>query len=75
LQSGSAPARLTVINNMTIYLVYGLDRDDCCEEPYVKKAFACEKEAKEYRNSKVKSFFDCKWYVTQMELDRPPNLD
>lgn len=60
---------------MTIYLVYGLDRDDCCEEPYVKKAFACEKEAKEYRNSKVKSFFDCKWYVTQMELDRPPNLD
>ena len=60
---------------MTIYLVYGLDRDDCCEEPYVKKAFACKKEAEKYCKSNLGSLYDGDWYVTEMKLERPPNLD
>jgi hypothetical protein len=60
---------------MTIYLVYGLDKDDICKEPYVKKAFACEKEAREYRNSNAESPYDSDWCVDEIKLERPPNLD
>ncbi len=60
---------------MIIYLVYGLDKDDICKEPYVKKAFACEKEAREYRNSNAKFFCDDDWCVDEIKLKRPPNLN
>ena len=64
-----------MVNNMTIYLVYGLDKDDCCEESYVKKAFICETEAEKYCESNSKSLYDRDWYVEKMKLERPPNLD
>jgi hypothetical protein len=54
---------------MKVYLVYGLDKDDLCDEPYVKKAFANETEAKKYRNSKVENTFDCHWYVSEIEVE------
>jgi hypothetical protein len=60
---------------MIIYLVYGLDKDDICEEPYVKKAFACEKEAEKYYKSNLGSLYDGDWYVAEMKLERSPNLD
>lgn len=33
---------------MKVYLVYGLDLDDSCEEPIVKKVFANERKALDY---------------------------
>ena len=33
---------------MKVYLVYGLDLDDSCEEPFVKKVFANERKALDY---------------------------
>jgi hypothetical protein len=33
---------------MKVYLVYGLDSDDCCEEPFVKKVFDTERKALDY---------------------------
>ena len=61
---------------MTIYLVYGLDRYDVCNEPYVKKAFACKIEAEKYCKSKgVYPHNEEVWYVEGVELERPPNLD
>jgi hypothetical protein len=61
---------------MTIYLVYGLDRYDVCNEPYVKKAFACKIEAEKYCESKgVYPYNEEVWYVEGVELERPPNLD
>ena len=33
---------------MKVYLVYGLDKDDCCEEPFVKKVFNTERKALDY---------------------------
>jgi hypothetical protein len=61
---------------MTVYLVYGLDRYDVCNEPYVKKAFACKIEAEKYCESKgVYPYNEEVWYVQGVELERPPNLD
>ena len=33
---------------MTIYLVYGLTKDDSCDESYVKKAFKDKEKAVDY---------------------------
>ncbi|CAK0765612.1 hypothetical protein CCP3SC1AL1_3830002 [Gammaproteobacteria bacterium] len=33
---------------MKVYLVYGLDLDDSCEEPFVKKVFANKRKALDY---------------------------
>lgn len=41
---------------MKVYLVYGLDSDDCCEESFVKKAFRDEEKALEYLNIVKKAF-------------------
>ena len=60
---------------MTIYLVYGFDVYDICNEPYVKKAFACKIEAEKYCESNSVSLYDRYWYVEEMKLERPPNLD
>ena len=61
---------------MTIYLVYGLDRYDVCNEPYVKKAFACKIEAEKYCKSKgVYPYNEEVWYVEEIKLERSPNLD
>jgi hypothetical protein len=60
---------------MTIYLVYGFDGHDVCNEPYVKKAFACKIEAEEYCKSNLGSLYDRYWYVEEMKLERSPNLD
>jgi hypothetical protein len=53
---------------MKVYLVYGLDKDDLCIDPYVKKAFALEKDAREYCN-KSKVDYPSYWYVTDMEVE------
>ena len=61
---------------MTIYLVYGFDGYDVCNESYVKKAFACKIEAEKYCKSKaVYPYNEGVWYVEEMELERSPNLD
>ena len=33
---------------MKVYLVYGLDLNDSCEEPFVKKVFANKRKALDY---------------------------
>ena len=53
---------------MKVYLVYGLDKDDCCEEPFVKKVFRNEEKALEYLNKKTPSIHK-NWYVIEMELE------
>jgi hypothetical protein len=60
---------------MTIYLVYGSDGHDICNESYVKKAFTCETEAEKYCKLNSKFVYDRDWYVEEMKLERPPNLD
>ena len=37
---------------MKVYLVYGLTKDDSCDESYVKKAFKDKEKAFEYLNKK-----------------------
>ena len=37
-----------MVNNMKVYLVYGLDSDDYCEEPFVQKVFDTERKAIDY---------------------------
>jgi hypothetical protein len=55
---------------MKVYLVYGLDLDDCCEEPFVKKAFRDEEKALEYFNKKaISPSIHENWYVIEMELE------
>lgn len=55
---------------MKVYLVYGLDSDDCCEESFVKKAFRDEEKALEYLNKKaVFPSIHKNWYVQEMELE------
>ena len=50
---------------MKVYLVYGLDKDDCCEEPFVKKIFANKDKADKYaRESSLDRAF-----VEAMELE------
>lgn len=59
-----------MVNNMTVYLVYGLDSDDCCEEPFVKKTFRNEEKALEYLNKKtIFPSTHKNWYVVEMELE------
>lgn len=55
---------------MKVYLVYGLDLDDSCEEPFVKKAFRDMEKALEYLNKKSVFLSTRKnWYVVKMELE------
>ena len=55
---------------MKVYLVYGLDLGDCCEEPFVKKAFRVEEKALEYLNKKTVFPSTHKdWYVVEMEVE------
>ena len=55
---------------MKVYLVYGLDLDDCCEEPFVKKVFRNEVMALEYLNKKTVFPSTHKdWYVVEIELE------
>ena len=50
---------------MKVYLVYGLDLDDCCEEPFVKKVFANKDKADKYaRESSLNEKF-----VEAMEVE------
>ena len=50
---------------MKVYLVYGLDLQDFCEEPFVKKVFANEDKAHKYaRESSLDRVF-----VVEMELE------
>jgi len=50
---------------MKVYLVYGSDLDDSCEEPFVKKVFANKDEADKYaRESSLDRAF-----VEEMELE------
>jgi hypothetical protein len=56
---------ITLLNNMKVYLVYGLDLDDFCEEPFVKKVFANKDKADKYaRESSLDRAF-----VEEMELE------
>lgn len=50
---------------MKVYLVYGLAKDDCCEEPFVKKVFANKYKADKYaRECSLDRVF-----VEEMELE------
>ena len=51
---------------MKVYLVYGLDKDDLCEEPFVKKVFAWEIDAEKYCKSIGES---SRWFVIEMEVE------
>lgn len=54
---------------MKVYLVYGLAADDLCEEPFVKKVFYDEQDAKDYAAKKVlRGSFKC-WFVEEMEVE------
>ena len=44
---------------MKVYLVYGLDSDDCCEEPFVKKVFDTERKALDYV---IKQYYSEEFY-------------
>ena len=50
---------------MKVYLVYGLDLDDCCEEPFVKKVFADKNKADKYARECSLS----KVFVEEKELE------
>ena len=55
---------------MKVYLVYGLDLDDCCEESFVKKVFRNEEKALEYLNKKTVFPSTHKdWYIVEMEVE------
>jgi hypothetical protein len=50
---------------MKVYLVYGLDLDDFCEEPFVKKVFVNRDKADKYAR-------ECsldRAFVVEMELE------
>ena len=53
---------------MKVYLVYGLESDDCCEESFVKKVFRNEEKALEYLNKKTPSIHK-NWDVVEMEVE------
>jgi hypothetical protein len=53
---------------MKVYLVYGLDSDDCCEEPFVKKIFDTERKALDYV---IKQYYSGEFYQNM----RPDWLD
>ena len=44
---------------MKVYLVYGLDLDDCAEEPFVKKVFDTERKALDYV---IKKYYTGEFY-------------
>lgn len=57
---------------MTIYLVYGLTKDDSCDESYVKKTFKDKEKAFEYLNKQAalpSASETGNWYVEEMELE------
>jgi hypothetical protein len=55
---------------MKVYLVYGLDSDDFCEEPFVKKVFRNEEKALEYLNKKaISPSINENWDVVEMEVE------
>lgn len=52
---------------MKVYLVYGLDLDDSCEEPFVKKVFANKDKADKYAKERYSSLDRA--FVEEMELE------
>jgi hypothetical protein len=44
---------------MKVYLVYGLDLNDSCEEPFVKKVFDTERKALDYV---IKQYYSGEYY-------------
>lgn len=57
---------------MKVYLVYGLTKDDSCDESYVKKAFKDKEKAFEYlkKEASLPSASETgNWYVEEMELE------
>ena len=57
---------------MKVYLVYGLTKDDSCDESYVKKAFKDKEKAFEYLKKEASlpsANVTGNWYVEEMELE------
>ena len=59
---------------MKVYLVYGLESGDVCEEPFVKKVFHNEQDANNYVTKFVlggtlTSHFISFWWVQEMEVE------
>jgi hypothetical protein len=56
---------------MKVYLVYGLELNDLCEEPFVKKVFKDKEKALEYLNKEAAVFpsDNTNWFVVEIELE------
>jgi hypothetical protein len=52
---------------MKVYLVYGLDLDDSCEEPFVKKVFVNKDKADKY--AKERESLKDRAFVQEIELE------
>jgi hypothetical protein len=52
---------------MKVYLVYGLDLNDSCEEPFVKKVFTNEDKADKY--VKERESFKDRAFAVEMEVE------
>ena len=57
---------IILLNNMKVYLAYGLDEEDLSEESFVKKVFASEIEAEKYCKSNGEEPY---WFVAEKEVE------
>lgn len=54
---------------MKVYLVYGLETGDFCNEPFVKKVFYDEQDAKDYVTKAVLFSTLTSWYIEEMTVE------